>query len=147
MNFIILSLLLPCLALGWRWPSLENVGISLMGFDAGDTCGFTRDDALQCIAKYVDTNGDREISADEFEHAKKEYLPKQAQMARWIARRLGYDVTIKDVMYGCDVNKDGHLTLSDWQDGAKVCLPGKGDLCKFSTVCDIAKKLNAKTSN
>lgn len=143
--FSLLLLLLPCLALGWHWPGLENLGISLMGFDAGDSCGYTRDDALHCIATYVDTNHDREISAAEFEHAKATYLPRQARMAAWVARRMGYDITIKDVMYGCDVNHDGRLTLSDWQAGAKVCLPGKADLCKLKTVCDIAEKLNAKS--
>jgi hypothetical protein len=137
---LLLLLLFPLLGWGWRWPGLENIGISMMGFDSGDTCGYTRDDALRCIATYVDTNKDKEISAEEFEHAKASYLPRQARVATWIARRMGYDITIKDVMWGCDVNKDGHLTLSDWEQGAKVCLPGKADLCKLKTVCDIAAK-------
>lgn len=131
-------------AFKWGWPSLEKMGVSIMGFDSGDTCGYTRGDALQCIATYVDTNGDKEISEQEFDHAKETYLPRQARMATWIARRLGYDITIKDVMYGCDINHDGKLTLSDWVDGADKCLPGKSDLCKLKTVCDIAAKLNAK---
>ena len=140
MRMHLLLLLLPLLGWGWRWPGLENIGISMMGFDSGDTCGYTRDDALRCIATYVDTNKDKEISAEEFEHAKASYLPRQARVATWIARRMGYDITIKDVMWGCDVNKDNHLTLSDWEQGAKVCLPGKADLCKLKTVCDIAAK-------
>jgi len=139
-----LLLLFPTLALGWGWPGLANMGISLMGFDSSSTCGYTRADALQCIALYIDTNHDKEISADEFDYAKNAYLPRQAKMAHWIAHKLGYDVTIADVMWGCDVNHDGHLTLSDWEQGDKVCLPGKADLCKFKTVCDIAKKLNSK---
>lgn len=125
---------------GW-WSSLEKAGVALMGFDAGDKCGYTRTDALHCIAVYVDTNHDKEISASEFEHAKEAYLPKQAKMAAWIARKMGYDVTIKDVLWGCDMNKDGRLTLSDWEQGADSCLPGKADLCKLKTVCDIAAKL------
>jgi len=133
-------------ALRWGWPGLEKLGISLMGFDSSDTCGYTRDDALHCIATYIDTNGDKEISEEEFDHAKDAYLPRQAKMAHWIAHKMGYDVTIKDVMWGCDVNKDGKLTLSDWEDGAKVCLPGRADLCKLKTVCDIAKKLNENKS-
>jgi hypothetical protein len=117
-----------------------------MGFDSSDTCGYTRDDALHCIATYVDTNGDKEISEQEFDNAKDNYLPRQARVAHWIAHKMGYDVTIKDVMWGCDVDKNGKLTLSDWEQGAKVCLPGKADLCKLATVCDIAEKLNAKHS-
>lgn len=138
--------LLAASAEAWRWPGLQNLGISMMGFDASDTCGYTRADALDCIATYVDTNHDKEISEQEFNHARDTYLPRQAKMAHWIAHRLGYDITIKDVMYGCDVNKDGKLTLSDWRDGAKSCLPGKSDLCKLRTVCDIAAKVNKKTS-
>jgi hypothetical protein len=130
-------------ASGWGWPRLENMGISLMGFDVSDTCGYSRDDALQCIAVYVDTNHDKEISEAEFNYAKDAYLPRQAKMAHWIAKKLGYDVSIKDVLWGCDPNHDGRLTLSDWKLGAKTCLPGAADLCKLKTVCDIAEKLNS----
>jgi hypothetical protein len=115
-----------------------------MGFDAGDTCGFTRADGLRCIGRYVDVNHDKEISPQEFERAKRLYLPTQARLAAWAAHKFGYDVTIQDVMNGCDVApKDGHLTLSDWEGGAKSCLPGKADLCKLKTVCDIARKREA----
>lgn len=138
-----LLLTLPA-ALAWRWPSLENVGIAMLGFDTSDTCGYTRDDALLCIAKYVDTNGDREISEAEFEHARDTYLPRQARAAHWIAHKLGFDVTMADVKYGCDIDHDNRLTLSDWENGAKKCLPGKGDLCKLKTVCDIAEKMNVQ---
>lgn len=131
----------------WSWSKnlVERWGVEAMGFDAGDTCGYTRKDALHCIATYVDANHDKEISADEFERAKRLYLPKQARIASVIAKKLGWEVSLSDVMWGCDVApKDGHLTLSDWQGGAKTCLPGKGDLCKLKTVCDNAARL-AKT--
>ena len=127
----------------WTWSRdrLERWGTEAMGFDAGDTCGFTRADGLACIARYVDVNHDKEISPWEFERAKHKYLPTQARLAAWAAHKFGYDITIDDVMNGCDVApKDGHLTLSDWEGGAKTCLPGKGDLCKLKTVCDIAAK-------
>jgi hypothetical protein len=127
----------------WSWSKnlVERIGVEAMGFDSGDTCGYTRDDALLCIATYVDANHDKEISADEFERARRLYLPTQARLASSIAKQLGYGVTIADVMWGCDVApKDGHLTLSDWKGGAKTCLPGKADLCKLKTVCDNAKK-------
>lgn len=133
----------PSRAGGW-WPALEKMGTALMGFDVSDKCGYTRDDALKCIAVYVDTNGDKEISAAEFDHAKEAYLPKQARAAQWIAHKMGFDVTIHDVMRGCDMNGDGHLTLDDWVEGADSCLPGKADLCKLKTVCDIAAKKNGK---
>lgn len=130
----------------WSWSKslVEHLGVEAMGFDAGDTCGYSRADALRCIATYVDANHDKEISATEFERAKQLYLPTQARFAARLAKKWGFDVTIADVMWGCDVApKDGRLTLSDWQGGAKTCLPGKGDLCKLKTVCDNAARLEA----
>jgi hypothetical protein len=127
--------------LEWSKNLVERWGVEAMGFDVSDKCGYTRNDALHCIATYVDANHDKEISADEFERAKRLYLPAQARFAARLAKRWGYDITIADVMWGCDVApKDGHLTLSDWQGGAKTCLPGKADLCKLKTVCDAAAK-------
>lgn len=128
----------------WSWSKslVEHLGVEAMGFDAGDTCGYSRADALRCIATYVDANHDKEISAAEFERAKQLYLPTQARFAARLAKKWGFDVTIADVMWGCDVApKDGRLTLSDWQGGSKTCLPGKGDLCKLKTVCDNAARL------
>ena len=147
-NFLLLLLLL--LVPGgmstswWSWSKqlAERLGTEVMGFDAGDTCGYTRADALHCIATYVDANHDKEISAAEFERAKRLYLPAQARFIARLAKKLHYDITLADVMWGCDVApKDGHLTLSDWEGGAKTCLPGKNDLCKLKTVCDNAAKL------
>ena len=134
----------------WSWSKslVEHLGIEAMGFDAGDTCGYTRNDALRCIATYVDANHDKEISPAEFERAKKLYLPTQARLVARLAKRWGFDVTIADVMWGCEVApKDGKLTLSDWQGGVKTCLPGKGPLCKLKTVCDNAAKLEGVKNN
>lgn len=136
----------------WTWSknAMERWGIEAMGFDAGDTCGYTRADGLRCIARYVDANHDKEISPAEFERAKRLYLPTQARLAAWAAHKLGYDITLADVMNGCDVApRDGHLTLSDWNspEGARSCLPGKADLCKLKTVCDIAEKKEKEKQN
>jgi hypothetical protein len=149
MRFLIAILVaIPCVSANW-WSWTRNAvtrwGTEAMGFDAGDTCGYTRADGLACIARYVDVNHDKEISAAEFERAKARYLPTQARLVAWAAHKMGYDITLKDVLNGCDVApKDGHLTLSDWEGGAKTCLPGKGDLCKLKTVCDIARQRDGK---
>lgn len=101
----------------------RQAGESLMGFHNGDDCAYTRQQALRCIAKYVDANGDGEISKSEFLRAKERYLPPQLRVAEWVLNRLGYYITLKDVMRGCDANQDGHLTLEDWKEGRKTCLP------------------------
>lgn len=125
----------------WSWTKgmATHLAIEAMGFDDSGKCAWTRNDALHCIGTYVDTNHDTEISQSEFEHAKHAYLPKQARFAMLFANYIGYDVKFKDVLSGCDVNKDGKLTLWDWEHGSKSCLPGQSDLCKLKTVCDIAE--------
>lgn len=115
-----------------------HLAIEAMGFDDSGRCKWTRKDALHCIGTYVDANHDTEISEAEFERAKRLYLPKQAHMAMLFAKYIGYDIVFQNVLDGCDVNKDGKLTLWDWEHGAKSCLPGQSDLCKLKTVCDIA---------
>ena len=134
------------LAQGGWWPtreSIERLAIQSMGFDASATCGYTRTDALHCIARYVDTNHDKEVSRSEFEYAKNNYLPPIAAKVHWVAHKLGMDATYEDALRGCDTDHDGRLTLSDWMYGAKNCLPGKRDLCMFKTVCDVAERKEA----
>jgi hypothetical protein len=114
------------------------------GIDMSDTCAFTRLDALQCIAVYVDANHDKEISPYEFERAKHLYLPAQMRAAAWAAKKLGYDVTLASVLWGCDANHDGRLTLSDWEASRATCLPRQADLCKMKSVCDYAQQMEAK---
>jgi hypothetical protein len=141
-------ILLFCLALtaesSWLGDTLKRKAIESMGFDASDTCGFTRADALNCFAKYVDTNKDGEISAAEFEHAKQAYMPPRMRELVYLAKKFYFDFTIKDVLNGCDANKDGRLTIQDFHESEKTCLPGRQDLCEVKTVCDIAAKTNEK---
>lgn len=124
----------------WLTDRMKNAAIAAMGFDVSDSCNFTREDALACFIKYVDTNKDGEISAEEFEHAKQTYMPWQMRKALGIAKKFNFDFTIKDVLAGCDANKDGRLTIKDFADSKDTCVPGKRDLCELSTVCLIAKE-------
>ena len=141
---IFLPLLLVCTNGNWLTDRMKNAAIAAMGFDVSDSCGFTREDALACFIKYVDTNKDGEISAVEFELAKQKFMPWQMRKALNIAKRFNFDFTIKDVLAGCDANKDGHLTIKDFADSEDKCLPGKQDLCEVQTVCLIAKEQEDK---
>lgn len=117
---------------------------SLLGFHNGDNCDFTRDEALTCIAKYVDIDHNGEITSFEFERAKSLYTPPQLRVAEWVLNRMGYYISIADVMTGCDANHDGRLTLIDWKESVKTCLPAQSDLCKLKTVCDRAEAMTVK---
>lgn len=122
-------------AMSW-W---QHAAESALGFSNGDDCHYTRNDALACIVDFVDANHDGEISAAEFDRAMTLYLPTQLKVAEWVLNRMGYYITLKDTMAGCDVNKDGKLTLWDWEHSAKTCLPNQADLCKLKSVCDRAR--------
>jgi len=146
MRFYFILLFLPAI-FAWQFHlpriNIEDLAMRAIGFTADPHCGWTRRQALSCIAQYIDTDHDKTISPEEFEYAKSTYLPPVAQTVRWAAKKLGFDITYADVLAGCDVApRDGKLTLSDWIGGAKQCLPGEADLCKFKTVCDIARKKN-----
>lgn len=126
----------------WLTDRLKYAAIGSLGFDTSSTCGFTRDDALECFKQHVDLNHDGEIEAAEFEHAKQAYMPPRMRAAMKLAKSIGFDFTVKDVLDGCDANKDGHLTIQDFHDSADRCLPGLQDLCMLSTVCKIAAEKN-----
>lgn len=140
--YIFAALIVFCGA-NWFTDKIESAGISAMGFDMSDTCGFTRNDALECIKKHVDYNKDQEITCVEFERAKALFMPPRLKAAMWIAKKFGFDVTFDQLLYGCDANRDCTFTLIDWTLSNKTCLPYPADLCKMKTVCDIADKSTA----
>jgi len=113
-----------------------------MGFNLGEECGYTRDDALQCLKDHVDANHDQIIEESEFERAKRKYLPAQAKAAVWVATRIGLMVKFKQIVHDCDADKDGVLTMSDWKHSEKTCLATKYALCMLKTVCDLAKEVD-----
>ncbi len=84
----------------WFYDRVASIGAAAAGFDSGDTCGFTRDDALECIKTHVDENHDGKISCEEFERAKDLFMPPRLKTAMWIAKKFGYDVHFDQVLYG-----------------------------------------------
>lgn len=122
----------------WVKQKAYNEGVRLLGFPTNDDCGYTRLDALACIKKHIDRNGDGEITNDEFEYAKAHFMPKQIQTLSKIVKKIGWDYTLDNIKPNCDANKDGRFTVDDWMGSAKTCLPGKADLCKFQFVCKLA---------
>lgn len=134
---------------GWftdakKWAELKayNAAMKKLGFPTNSDCGFTRQDALVCIKKYVDTNHDGEISNEEFEYAKEHYMPDPVHRLTKLLNVFHINYTLDNIKPKCDANKDGHFTPQDWIDSAKTCLPHKADLCKFQRVCEIAAAKN-----
>jgi len=147
MGFLLLASLLPLCYANWFSDQIKYAAIGSLGFDTSSTCGFTRANALECFKRYVDTNQDNEIEAAEFEHAKQAYMPPRMRMAMKLAKSVGFDFTVKDVLDGCDANKDGRLTIQDFHDSAETCLPGAKDLCMVGSVCKIAQEKSKGRKN
>lgn len=124
----------------WFTDRVTNAAVAAMGFDATDTCQFTRVDVLKCIAKHVDYNHDKMVNCEEFERAKLLYMPPRVRDALWLAKKLGYNVDIKQLMYGCNPSRDCILTEHEFRTSLKTCLPSHSDWCKVKSACDIAEK-------
>lgn len=79
-----------------------DMAINLAGFNEGDSCGFTRLDALACLRTYVDFNKDGRITGDEFHRAKSLYLPPLAAKLSWAVDHLGYGIELQQVLRDCN---------------------------------------------
>lgn len=115
-----------------------------LGLPINDDCGFTRQDGLICIQKYLDRNHDGEISEAEFAYAQQHFLPERMRKLATLTHKIGLDYTVEKILPKCDANKDGKLSVSDWKASEETCLPTKADLCKLQCICNRAKKLSEK---
>ncbi len=115
-------------------------GWSIFGF--GNSCKFTREDAIVCMQKYVDTNHDNVITIPELEAARNKYegfaLKTAEAILKWrIARYFLGDinVTTAKVIQDCDYNHDGKFTPGDFRRATKTCLPNRYGMCLLHKVC------------
>lgn len=112
-------------------------------------CTFTRQDAIECMRKYVDTNKDGAISIPELRVAKRKYTPYSMQAAGWLAKKFHIDTSIRKVVENCRVDpikkgtkaKDIMFTPKDFLETSKTCLPSQWALCQLKKVCDNAASL------
>lgn len=117
-------------------------------------CTFTRQDAVDCMRKYVDTNHDDKLSLIEMRIAKKRFLPYSLQAAGWLAKKFHIDTSIRSAMRDCRVHPvvprkgktlmDKDLTFGpdDFLKTGKTCLPSQWALCQLKKVCDNAEQLS-----
>lgn len=110
-------------------------------------CTFSREDAVQCLSNYVDTDHNGQISIAELRVAKKRFTPYSMQAVGWLVKKLHYDISIRKVVHDCRVApfpEDGKLdpsiyfTSKDFMMTAKSCLPTQFALCQLKKVCDNA---------
>ncbi len=81
----------------------------VLGYD--EHCSYTREDAIKCFAKYVDTNKDGVISLDELENAQTKYVGIVLRMMKWVVSWIA-DTSTPTILRDCDYNKVTHLRRS-----------------------------------
>ena len=95
------------------------------------TCGFTRDQAYQCIVAHVNTDGDQVISKPEVDAAIRNIAP-------WYIRALSWFVGTGDVFRDCDYDGNGVVSPRDWEMTADTCLGTPEGRCTFQWFCRCA---------
>ena len=114
-----------------------SVASFVLGFD--EHCTFTREDAIICFAKYIDTNNDKMIDLKELEYAKKEYLGWALKMLQWVAS-WAIDTSTPRIMHDCGAGEKGYFTADDFRRTSKTCMPSQEAMCMVKMVCDTADK-------
>lgn len=109
----------------------------LLGYD--EHCTFTREDAIRCFAKYIDTNHDQKIDLKELEVAKSKYLGWALKMLQWVAS-WAIDTSTPKIMHDCGAGTKGYFTADDFRRTAKSCMPSQEAMCMVKMVCDKADK-------
>ena len=107
-------------------------------------CEFTRDDALQCIRRFVDTNHDDKISLDELEAARSKYMTGFQKAGAWVASWFTDDFSNETILRNCDYDKDGVFTPHDFEQATEKCLPDQHALCLLKGACDKAAAAASK---
>lgn len=137
--------------MGWRhWLLVAvaaTVPVTAAAFSLFDnTCVWSREDAIRCIEKHVDTDHNGWVSQAELSEARKRFAGTGAQMLvsglGWLQRHLsiGVDVSDAKTFKDCDYNHDHRLTADDFRKASATCLPSQAALCMLKRVCDKADR-------
>lgn len=86
------------------------------------SCPHTREQALQCIMRYVDIDGDGQITYTEFDSARHAYLGLSERFMFMTAARFILD---------CDANGDAVVTMADMDDASDTCIVSCGEIVQF----------------
>jgi hypothetical protein len=112
----------------------------LLGYD--EHCTYTREDAIKCFAKYIDTNKDETIDLHELEIAKTKYLGWALKLIQWVAS-WQIDVSTHKIMEDCGAGTKGYFTADDFRRTKHSCMPSHEAMCMVKMVCETAAKNNA----
>lgn len=116
---------------------LGSVAKYTLGYD--EQCTYTREDAIKCFAKYIDTNHDQKIDLEELEKGKQNYLGWALKLIQMVAS-WDIDVSTKKIMEDCGAGTKGYFTADDFRRTKHHCMPSQEAMCMVKMVCDNADK-------
>lgn len=120
-----------------RASFLGTVGWYVLGYD--EHCAYTREDAIQCFAKYLDTNHDHVIDLAELEAAKEKYVSWALKLIQKVVS-WDIDTSTETIMKNCGAGSKGYFTPDDFRRTHKSCMPSQQAMCMVKAVCDKADK-------
>jgi hypothetical protein len=100
-----------------------------------DTCAMDRPGTLVCVRKFVDTNHDEVITRAEVIAAIDKYTTP-------IIRKLAWFVGVDRVFVECDYDRNGVITMRDFELSTRTCMSKKTDICRLAWFCERAEQMN-----
>lgn len=105
-----------------------------------DEFKFGETEAINCIMNVIDGNvagtpgkGDKKVTPDEINKAKKDYL-------YWYERGVAYIAggSTPTIMRNCAGNDKDPITSKSFKNNREKCLPTQNSLCQLKEMCDRA---------
>lgn len=112
---------------------------TVLGDDAADEarktladalCRYTRQDAVACVLRNIDTNRDARVTVAEIDAFRAKALWFYERALAWVARE-----TDEKIMSRCDVNGDGVVDMFDFARNEHTCMRHCGDRVRFMNLC------------
>lgn len=121
-------------------------GFRFWGFDSN--CAWSRQDAVECMRRHVDTDRDDAISIAELDAARNKFEGAVLKTLEWFVG-WGIDTSTKKVLEDCGGYPHNRtwterelralrLTIKQFLRNKKTCLPTQISLCMLKFVCDRA---------
>ncbi len=101
-----------------------------------EDCTFTRHGAVDCIARYIDTNHDDIVTVAEIDAARDRYTGFVMRLLQKVVS-WEIDISTPKIMADCGANAKGEFTEENFLHGpaSKTCMPSQQALCMFEMVC------------
>lgn len=116
---------------------MGTIGWYMLGYD--EHCTYTREDAIQCFAKYLDTNHDHVIDLAELEAAKQKYVSWALKLIEKVVA-WEIDTSTETIMKNCGAGTKGYFTPDDFRRTKHSCMPSQEAMCMVKAVCEKADK-------